>query len=72
MTDCEAPKWSSSSIRPKTARRRIECRVEAETLWLTQVQLAKLLQTSVPNINLHLKAIYEEGELDEQATINLL
>jgi hypothetical protein len=50
-------------------RTRIQCRLENETLWLTQVQLAELFQTSVPNINLHLKAIYAEGELSEAATI---
>lgn len=31
--------------------------------------MAELFQTSVPNINMHLKSIYEEGELDEAATI---
>jgi hypothetical protein len=48
---------------------RIRCRFEAETIWLTQVQIAELFQTSVPNINIHLKTIYEEGELTEAATI---
>ncbi|MEI7843976.1 MAG: virulence RhuM family protein [Gallionellaceae bacterium] len=48
---------------------RIQCRFENETIWLSQVQLAELFQTSVPNINLHLKAIYAEGELSEAATI---
>ena len=48
---------------------RIQCRFEADTLWLTQAQIGELFQTSVPNINLHLKAIYEEGELAEAATI---
>lgn len=50
-------------------RTRIQCRLEDETIWLTQIQLAELFQTSVPNINLHLKAIYAEGELAEQATL---
>lgn len=35
-------------------RTRIQCRLENETLWLTQAQLAELFQTTVPNINLHL------------------
>ena len=48
---------------------RIQCRLQDETLWLTQAQLAELFQTSVPNINQHLKAIYAEGELAEEATI---
>ena len=47
----------------------IQCRLESETLWLTQVKLAELSQTSVSNINLHLKAIYADGELSETATI---
>jgi hypothetical protein len=47
----------------------IQCRFEDETLWLTQIQIAELFQTSVPNINLHLKAIYADGELAETATI---
>lgn len=38
------------------------------TVWLTQFQLAELFQTSVPNINQHIKAITEEGEQPE-ATI---
>ena len=50
-------------------RTRIQCRFEDETIWLTQIQLAELFQTSVPNINLHLKAISAEGELTEEATI---
>jgi hypothetical protein len=31
--------------------------------------MAELFQTSVPNINMHLKNIFEEGELDENRTI---
>ena len=50
-------------------RTRIQCRFEHETIWLTQVQIAELFQTTVPNINLHLKAIYAESELAEDATI---
>jgi len=50
-------------------RTRIQCRFDAETLWLTQAQIAALFEVTVPNINLHLKAIYAEGELPEAATI---
>ena len=66
-----APTHQSSIILYQTedGRTRIQCRFEGETLWLTQVQLAELFETSVPNINLHLKAIYAEGELAEAATI---
>lgn len=47
----------------------IQCRLEEETLWLSQAQMAELFQTSIPNINTHLKNVFAERELDEQATI---
>ena len=47
---------------------RIECRFEGETLWLTQAQIAELIQTTPQNITLHLKDIFAEGELGEEAT----
>lgn len=49
-------------------RTRIDIRFEGDTLWLTQAQMADLFLTSPQNITLHLKAIYEEGELTEAAT----
>jgi hypothetical protein len=49
-------------------RTRIQCRLDHETIWLTQAQIAELFQTSVPNINLHLKAIYAKGEFTMQPT----
>ncbi len=48
---------------------KIEVRLEGETLWLSQAGLAKLYQTTVPNINIHIKNIYEEGELLDTATV---
>lgn len=46
----------------------IEVRLENETLWLTQQQMANLYQTSRTNVVEHIKHIYEEGELDEGST----
>ena len=34
-----------------------------ETLWLTQKQIAELFEVTIPNINMHIKAIYKEEEL---------
>jgi death-on-curing family protein len=45
-----------------------EVRLEGETVWLTQRQMAELFDTSSDNIGLHLKNIYATGELDEPAT----
>lgn len=46
----------------------IEVRLEGETVWLSQQQLAELLQTSRTNIVEHIQNIYAEGELVEAAT----
>ena len=40
-----------------------------ETVWLSQVQMAELFQTTKQNISLHIKNIFEEGELQEIATV---
>ncbi len=48
---------------------KLEVRLENETVWLTQKLMAELFQTTIPNINMHLKSIFEEGELNEKATI---
>lgn len=49
--------------RTEDGRTRIECRFEEETIWLSQVQMAELYQTTVQNINLHIKNVLSEGEL---------
>lgn len=38
-------------------------------MWLTQLQLVKLFDSSKANISEHIKNIYEEGELDEESTV---
>lgn len=46
----------------------IEVRMEDETVWLSQQQMAELFQTSRTNVVEHIKHIYEDGELQEPAT----
>jgi len=48
---------------------RIEVRLQDETVWMSQLAMAELFQTTVPNINIHLNNVYEEGELSEAPTI---
>jgi hypothetical protein len=48
---------------------RIQTRMQDETIWLTQAHMAELFQKSVATINEHIKNIYAEGELEENATI---
>lgn len=47
----------------------IDVKVENETVWLTQNQMADLFQKTKQNISLHIKNIFAEGELDEKATV---
>ena len=47
----------------------IEVRVEDETVWLTQAQIAELFEATKQNINLHLRNIFNEGELTQSATV---
>ena len=46
---------------------RLEVRVENETVWLTQQQMAELFQTTRNNITLHIGNIFKEGELVDSA-----
>mgnify|MGYP001505547903 FL=1 len=47
---------------------KIDVKFEDDTLWLTQAQMCELYQTSRTNVVEHIKHIYEEGELQEEAT----
>ena len=53
----------------KDGRSRIEVRLEGETVWLTINKMAELFQVHKSSISRHLKNIYEEGELEQAATV---
>ena len=46
----------------------LEVRIEAETVWLTQAQMALLFGCSIDNVGLHLKNIYQEHEIEPFST----
>jgi len=48
---------------------KIDVRFEGETVWLAQQQMAELFQTTKQNISLHIQNIYEERELEREATV---
>jgi len=50
-------------------RIKLDVRLQDETVWLTQQMMAELFQTTVPNISMHIRNIYEEGELSPEATV---
>lgn len=47
---------------------RLEVRMEEDTVWLTQAQMALLFGCTSDNIGLHLKNLYAEGEIEQVAT----
>jgi len=51
---------------------RLEVRLENETVWLSQAQMAELFGTNRQAITKHIKNIYETGELDREATSSIL
>ncbi len=54
--------------RTEDGQTKIDVRLENETVWLTQSGMAELFHCSADNISVHLKNIYEEGELVAGAT----
>jgi hypothetical protein len=48
---------------------KIEVRLEEETVWLTQVQMAELFQTTKQNISLHINNAFKEREIDPSAVV---
>jgi len=48
---------------------KIEVRVEDETVWLTQGQMAELFQTTKQNVSLHIKNVFSDGELVEDSVV---
>ena len=47
----------------------IDLRLQDGTVWLTQLQIAELFQATKQNISLHLINIFEDGELNQEATV---
>lgn len=51
---------------------RLEVRVNEDTVWLTQAQLASLFQKDQSVIARHIKNVFSEGELDEDGNMHIL
>ena len=48
---------------------KIDVKLEGETVWLSQQQMAELYDTTKQNVSLHIKNIFDEEELDEDSTV---
>ena len=64
-----APQSQLILYRTPDGQTRIQCRFENENIWLTQALMAELFQKDVRTINEHLMNIFQEGELNREATI---
>ena len=51
-------------------RSKISLKLENGTVWLSQLEIAELFETTKQNVSKHVKAIFEDGELLEKATVN--
>lgn len=50
-------------------QQQIDVRVEDETVWLTQAQMAELFDSSKQNISLHINNVFKEGELNKNSVV---
>lgn len=53
----------------ENGKTKIDVKLEDETVWLSQQQMADLYNTTKQNISLHIKNIFEEEELIENSTV---
>lgn len=47
----------------------LDVQVAEETVWLSQQQMASLFNSTIPNVSIHIRNIFKEGELDKWATV---
>ena len=69
MTDNHPVKSEILVYQTKDGHVKLDVRLDNETVWLTQQMMADLFQTTIPNISMHIRNIYKEGELTSEATI---
>jgi hypothetical protein len=50
-------------------RSRIKLRSQPQTVWLTQLEMAELFDATKQNISLHLKNVFDDGELDADSVV---
>ena len=73
MSEKTEPSPLSSSpllmYQSEDGKTRLQILIEGETIWMTQAQIADLYQTTIPNINIHIGNILNDGELSPERTI---
>ena len=69
IKDRHHPKSEILLYTTQDGNQRIEVKLENGTVWLSQIALAELFQTTKQNISLHLKNIFEDGELETNRVV---
>lgn len=70
--DPESPRSELILFRSDDAQTRIQVRLQGDSVWLTQAQMADLFQITVKTISEHLQNIFDEGEIEPERTIRKL
>jgi len=65
----EEPKSELIIYKTDDGKTRLQVRMDQETAWLTQNQMADLFQTTKQNVSLHVRNIFLEGELREDSVV---
>src|SRR6266571_3406798 len=69
LPSAPAPGGEFLFYQTEDGRTRLQVRVQGETVWLTQAHMAELFQTTIPNVSMHLRNVFAEGELQAAATV---
>lgn len=69
ITRSSAAEYLTFMAATQSAEQSVELRYEDENIWLTQKMMATLYDVSSSTINEHIKSIYDDNELDKEATI---
>lgn len=67
----QAPQGEFVFFTSADGQTRVECRFESDTLWLSQAMIGELYGKAKATISEHIKNIFTEGELDENAVVRL-
>jgi hypothetical protein len=65
----DEPKSQLLFYQASDGRTRLEVRMQGETVWLTQSQMAELFQTSIPNVSMHIRNVFSDGELRQDSVV---
>jgi len=72
MKSSEQNKGEIVIYKTKRGKTSLEVKLEKDTVWLSQKQMAKLFEVKIPAISKHIKNIYEDKELAKTSTVSIL